>query len=141
MTEARRHPIVANGQERIRENERVKIRQEVAVRYAKAMASAGRLRRLWIRLRMAREIRRELNEFAPDRALYARDATRYVRLSSQRPCVVIKTAPCASRGSVKGNTSHESPTLLPVGAERLRKRLGSSMMRPVWGNAMPLRML
>jgi hypothetical protein len=46
----------------------------VRARYAESLASAGVFRRLVLRLRMEREIAREVAELAPPGALYLRSA-------------------------------------------------------------------
>lgn len=64
MAKTRRQSIVADGQMRIRDSERERVQQKVAARYHKKLAAAGWLRRLWIRSKMNREIRRELDNLA-----------------------------------------------------------------------------
>ena len=67
--------IIADGQQRLRETEDHR-RQEQAIRaaiesaYQGALADAGWVRCAIIRLRMWREIRREIRKLAPDEALY-----------------------------------------------------------------------
>jgi hypothetical protein len=66
--------IVADGAARIAEHLRNEIKQEVRAKYAERLATAGPLRRLWLRVKMyfevERRLRRELKHKAPKDALY-----------------------------------------------------------------------
>ena len=68
----RRDKFVADGRERIARGEIERIRREVRARYADQMAAAGFFRRLWLRVRIRREIERQLNKIAPRDGLYAK---------------------------------------------------------------------
>jgi hypothetical protein len=67
--------FMADGRERLESSEgyraaRAEIIATVRARYAESLAGAGILRRLVLRLRMEREIARELAKIAPPDALY-----------------------------------------------------------------------
>jgi hypothetical protein len=66
--------IVDDGAARIAEHLRKEIEQQVRAKYAQRLATAGPLRRLWLRVKMyfevERRLRRELKEKAPKDALY-----------------------------------------------------------------------
>jgi len=67
--------FIVDGQEQIEKSEgyraaRAEIIASVRSRYAESLASAGIFRRLLLRLRMQREINREVAKLAPPNALY-----------------------------------------------------------------------
>lgn len=68
--------IVANGQHRARRappsDLYIQVKNQVLADYAKEMRDAHSWRRMWLRLKVAREIRRRLHSMAPDHALYYR---------------------------------------------------------------------
>jgi hypothetical protein len=69
--------FIADGRKRLEESEgywaaRAEVIAAVRARYAASLASAGVLRRLVLRLRMEREIAREVANLAPPEALFLR---------------------------------------------------------------------
>ena len=66
--------FVADGRERAKAAERPRIEREVRARYADRLARAGFGRRIWLRIKIRREIERKLAELlkkmAPHDALY-----------------------------------------------------------------------
>jgi hypothetical protein len=64
--------IIDGGRERALLVSARAIRDDVAAAHADRLRTAGRLGRLWIRLEMAREVRRRLRHQAPPGGLYAR---------------------------------------------------------------------
>jgi len=53
--------FISGGEVNLRRGLEERIRQEVLAEYAEALSHAGPLRRLWLRLRISREIRRRLD--------------------------------------------------------------------------------
>lgn len=73
----RHDPIVADGRQRLLKNLRRRskereVREAVAKKYESELAMAGPLKRLVVLAKMRREIRREIEALAPERALYLR---------------------------------------------------------------------
>jgi hypothetical protein len=71
--------FIADGRERLMKSEgyraaRAEVIAAVRARYAESLASAGVFRRLVLRLRMEREMAREVAKLAPPGALYLRSA-------------------------------------------------------------------
>jgi len=71
--------FIADGRKRLMASKeyraaRAEVIAAVRARYAESLASAGVFRRLVLRLRMEREIAREVAELAPPEALYLRSA-------------------------------------------------------------------
>jgi hypothetical protein len=69
--------FIEDGREWLEESDgyraaRAEVSAAVRARYAEALASAGVLRRLVLRLRMEREIAREVAKLAPPEALFLR---------------------------------------------------------------------
>ena len=62
--------IVADGPDRVRKDYRHEIEDAVRARYADELESTRGLKRLMLRHRIRREIRDELEQAAPKRALY-----------------------------------------------------------------------
>jgi len=72
--------IVADGQQRIQKTEEYQrkaseIRASIQEKYRTEMAQSRFFKRLVLSLRMQREIHREIQELAPNRALYLMRAT------------------------------------------------------------------
>lgn len=68
----RREHFVADGRERAAAGELPRIRCEVEAKYAPQWAASGFLGRLWLRLKIHREVQRELETVAPRDGLYAK---------------------------------------------------------------------
>lgn len=64
------HGILADGQERARSAHHDRLRGEVERELAEAMARAGWLKRIALRLRIEREVERRLDKAAPPDGLY-----------------------------------------------------------------------
>lgn len=70
MTEQKPNRIVADGQARVRKDCRPEVEAAVRARYADELARARGLRRLLLRWHIRREIKHELEQIAPKRALH-----------------------------------------------------------------------
>ena len=77
MSRSRERPagFVADGAERDRESARYateveRIRREVREEFSNALASAGWIRRLLLRMQLRREIGKRVEELSPSSALY-----------------------------------------------------------------------
>jgi hypothetical protein len=57
--------FVSGGEVNVRRGLEEEIRQEVLAEFAEAMSRAGPVRRLWLRMRISREIRRRLRRELP----------------------------------------------------------------------------
>ena len=57
--------FISRGEVNVRRGLEARIRQELLAEYAEAISQAGPLRRLWLRLRISREIRRRLRRELP----------------------------------------------------------------------------
>jgi hypothetical protein len=68
----RRDKFVADGRERVVRGEIKRIRREVRASYADRLAAAGFFRRLWLRIKIHREIQEQLDKIAPKDGLYAK---------------------------------------------------------------------
>ena len=78
MGPQRQHPFVADGRQRLRNDEWYRrkereVRQAVAKKYESRLATAGPLDRILLRLTIWREARREMKALAPEDGLYLRD--------------------------------------------------------------------
>lgn len=69
---SRKPRFIAGGRSNIARENLERIEREVNERHAAALAAAGPPRRLWIKWRIRREIREELDKIAPSGGLYAR---------------------------------------------------------------------
>ncbi len=72
---AQQDPIVADGRQRLRDTEQYRltereVREAVASKYEPELATAGSVRYLFLHVKLWREIRREIDALAPERALY-----------------------------------------------------------------------
>ena len=73
--------IVADGQQRIQQTEEYRrkvgeIRTSIQEKYRVEMARSGFFKRVILQLKVQREIYREIQELAPDRALYLTNSVR-----------------------------------------------------------------
>ena len=66
--------LVANGRERVLKNnpDKDRICAEVKKRYADRLARAGFIRRIVLRIKIDREIEKEIDKLAPPDAMYSR---------------------------------------------------------------------
>jgi hypothetical protein len=64
--------FVSWGRSALMDAQRGTVEKAVRERYSEALANAGPLRRLYLTLRISREIQQELNRLAPRGALYLR---------------------------------------------------------------------
>ena len=69
--------LLADGRERLLADPGFQVELDLAVaeieaRYASLMKRAGFIRKLWLRRQMKREIKREIEQWAPSAALYVR---------------------------------------------------------------------
>ena len=91
--------IVADGQQRIQKTEEYQrkaseIRTSIKEKYRTEIAQSSFFKRVILSLKMQREIRREIQELAPDRALYLTRATH------------------SSEGPTEGKSKHEKGSAL-----------------------------
>lgn len=66
------HNIVADGRERVRRAYMDKISEQVRAKYADELTKVGFFRRFVIRIKIRRDIQRELRKIAPNDAHYLR---------------------------------------------------------------------
>jgi hypothetical protein len=83
-TQKRDDPIVADGRERLRDEEWYRqkeraVREAVRKEYEPELAEASRHRRWVVRWKMWRELRRQMDAPAPERGLYLREPGRSPR--------------------------------------------------------------
>lgn len=64
--------VAAGGRSRIVHDQIKRVEGEVRARYAERLASARFFRRLFLHMKIRREVSRELEKIAPSRGLYAR---------------------------------------------------------------------
>lgn len=103
MGDVRQSRIVASGRKSVVHANIARIEAEVWAKYAEQMAAAGRLRRVWLRWTIRREVHRQLNKIAPQDALYAHrwpGGPGGARRSSQSESAVISQGSSANKSQV-----------------------------------------